>query len=294
MKLTGPARVWYVLMNVAFGAGYLAKIPTKKALSERGVAVMTKAERIWYRLMCIAFGTGYFVKIPAAKALREASVAGIAVQGEAVESSKKPSTALIAAAVIGGVTVIGAGIAGGYSLMSNHHQEIPEETSAPFWHQNGIYRYEVRYTQGIVRTADGQVMSLAAFGMEDVDDYTARRTICNEGQCLADNVAVDKETRRHPLLDDNGLKVKSTVRWTGTQWVTGGDGPHGGRLEEVDCEDRADSWESWAEFTPLLDGTLKGTYHQYVLTNECGLEGDHREVPAVMVRVGDAPDGIFN
>jgi hypothetical protein len=32
--MTGAERFWYVLQCVAFGAGYFAKIPTAKALSE--------------------------------------------------------------------------------------------------------------------------------------------------------------------------------------------------------------------------------------------------------------------
>ena len=40
-----------------FGAGYIAKIPTKKALSEAGLVEMTSWERIWYLVQCIAFGS---------------------------------------------------------------------------------------------------------------------------------------------------------------------------------------------------------------------------------------------
>ncbi len=35
------------------------------------MAQMTAAEQFWYVLMCIAFGGGYFAKIPVAKALSE-------------------------------------------------------------------------------------------------------------------------------------------------------------------------------------------------------------------------------
>lgn len=58
-------------MNIAFGAGYFAKIPAKKALSDFGMAEMTAAEKFWYVLMCIPFGAGYFAKIPTAKAISE-------------------------------------------------------------------------------------------------------------------------------------------------------------------------------------------------------------------------------
>ena len=73
--LTGAERFWYILQCVAFGAGYFAKIPTKKALSDAGLVEMTSWERIWYVLQCIAFGSGYFAKVPVKKALSEAGLA---------------------------------------------------------------------------------------------------------------------------------------------------------------------------------------------------------------------------
>jgi hypothetical protein len=69
--LTGAQQVWYVLQCIAFGAGYFAKIPAKKALQDYGMAELTPAEKFWYVLQCIAFGAGYFAKLPTAKALSE-------------------------------------------------------------------------------------------------------------------------------------------------------------------------------------------------------------------------------
>ena len=66
--LTGAERFSYILQCVPFGAGYFAKIPTKKALSDAGLVEMTSWERIWYVLQCIAFGSGYFAKVPVKKA----------------------------------------------------------------------------------------------------------------------------------------------------------------------------------------------------------------------------------
>ncbi|HUZ88201.1 MAG TPA: hypothetical protein VMU49_00020 [Candidatus Acidoferrales bacterium] len=43
----------------------------KKALQDFGLVEMTSAEQFWYVLLCIAFGAGYFAKIPVAKALSE-------------------------------------------------------------------------------------------------------------------------------------------------------------------------------------------------------------------------------
>jgi hypothetical protein len=71
LRLTAAEQFWYVLQCIAFGAGYFAKVPVKKALSEAGLAQMTGAEQFWYVLQCIAFGAGYFAKVPVKKALTE-------------------------------------------------------------------------------------------------------------------------------------------------------------------------------------------------------------------------------
>jgi hypothetical protein len=69
--LTAAEKFWYILMCVWFGAGYLSKIPAKKALADFGLAELTGAESFWYILMCLWFGAGYFAKIPAKKAISE-------------------------------------------------------------------------------------------------------------------------------------------------------------------------------------------------------------------------------
>ena len=75
VRLTAAESFWYVLQCIAFGAGYFAKVPVKKALSEVGLAQMTGAEQFWYVLQCIAFGAGYFAKVPVKKALSEMATA---------------------------------------------------------------------------------------------------------------------------------------------------------------------------------------------------------------------------
>ena len=70
-KLTAMETFWYFLQCLCFGAGYLAKVPTKKALSERDLVTMTAAENFWYVLLCLCFGAGYFQKVIAKKALSE-------------------------------------------------------------------------------------------------------------------------------------------------------------------------------------------------------------------------------
>jgi hypothetical protein len=71
VRLTGAESFWYVLGCVWFGAMYLAKVPAKKALSEAGLAQMSRAEQFWYVVSCIAFGAGYLLKVPLKKALSE-------------------------------------------------------------------------------------------------------------------------------------------------------------------------------------------------------------------------------
>ena len=48
-----------------------AKIPGKKAMYDFGLAEMTAAEKFWYVMMCIPMGAGYFAKVPVAKAITE-------------------------------------------------------------------------------------------------------------------------------------------------------------------------------------------------------------------------------
>ncbi|MDN5759799.1 MAG: hypothetical protein L0H59_14955, partial [Tomitella sp.] len=75
LRLTGAEQFWYILQCIAFGAGYLHKVPMKKALAEAGLATMSGAEKGWYIVECIAFGAGYFAKVPIKKGLNEVGVA---------------------------------------------------------------------------------------------------------------------------------------------------------------------------------------------------------------------------
>jgi hypothetical protein len=70
-KLTGMESFWYYLQCIFFGAGYFAKVPVKKALSDRGLVEMTSAENFWYVILCLCFGLGYFQKTIYKKALSE-------------------------------------------------------------------------------------------------------------------------------------------------------------------------------------------------------------------------------
>lgn len=72
-KLTSMETFWYYLQCLCFGAGYFAKIPVKKAMSERGLSTMTPAENVWYVLGCLCFGLSYFQKVIYKKALSESA-----------------------------------------------------------------------------------------------------------------------------------------------------------------------------------------------------------------------------
>lgn len=72
-KMTSMETFWYYLQCLCFGAGYFAKVPMKKALSERGLATMTPGENIWYVIGCLCFGAAYFQKTIVKKALSETS-----------------------------------------------------------------------------------------------------------------------------------------------------------------------------------------------------------------------------
>jgi hypothetical protein len=71
---TGAEKFWYVLMCIYFGAGYLAKIPTKAALRDAGLVQLTGAEQFWYFLENVFFGAGYMHKVIVKKALSEAGL----------------------------------------------------------------------------------------------------------------------------------------------------------------------------------------------------------------------------
>ncbi len=69
--LTSWERAWYALMNVALAAGYLHKVPAKKAMQDFGLAEMTMAEQLCYGIECLCFGAGYLAKLPTARALSD-------------------------------------------------------------------------------------------------------------------------------------------------------------------------------------------------------------------------------
>jgi len=71
--MTAMERFWYVLENIAFGAGYFMKLPAAKALDEvHGTHNVNGMARFWYVLGCIvALGGPYFAKVPVKRALEQ-------------------------------------------------------------------------------------------------------------------------------------------------------------------------------------------------------------------------------
>src|SRR5580692_1153289 len=75
LRLKPAEQFWYILHCIYFGAGYLAKVPTKKALADAGLGEMTGAEGFWYFIECLLFGAGYLAKVSVKKALNEVGLA---------------------------------------------------------------------------------------------------------------------------------------------------------------------------------------------------------------------------
>lgn len=75
LRLKPAEQFWYILHCIYFGAGYLAKVPTKKALADAGLGQMTAAEKFWYVIECLLIGAGYLAKVSVNKALRDAGLA---------------------------------------------------------------------------------------------------------------------------------------------------------------------------------------------------------------------------
>ncbi len=70
--MTTAERFWYTIENIAFGAGYFAKLPIAKALDEvDGTHNVKGWAKFWYVLENVAFGAGYFAKVVAKRALEQ-------------------------------------------------------------------------------------------------------------------------------------------------------------------------------------------------------------------------------
>ena len=71
--MTAMERFWYVLENIALGAGYFLKLPAAKALDEvYGTNNVNGMARFWYVLGCIVtLGGPYFAKVPVKRALEQ-------------------------------------------------------------------------------------------------------------------------------------------------------------------------------------------------------------------------------
>ena len=81
-EMTSGEKTWYTILCILCGAGYFAKLPTVKAISETPQFVatgqgLTSAGRFWYLLGCLAYGANYFAKVSSKKALSDFSLAGL-------------------------------------------------------------------------------------------------------------------------------------------------------------------------------------------------------------------------
>jgi len=71
VTMTTAEGIWYVILCICFGGGYLHKVIIKKGFSEVGPTQRTSAENFWYALQCLCFGAGYFAKMPVKRALAD-------------------------------------------------------------------------------------------------------------------------------------------------------------------------------------------------------------------------------
>ncbi|GFG83342.1 hypothetical protein [Mycolicibacter algericus] len=176
-------------------------------------------------------------------------------------------------------------------------ESAPVADAPPIWHLDGIYRIDVDFPNGVLRTKDGNLINMATLGGDAQTVYSARNTTCNEvGNCSSISIAVDAQEHL-PARDESGNIIRTAYRWTGTRWVSDNEGPNGGTIHSSPCDESgtaSDSSEVWAEMIPLADGTLTGTFHERVMTDGCGIFGDERSSPMTMIRVGDVPSGIFD
>ena len=67
-EMTSGEKTWYTILCVLCGAGYFAKLPVAKAISETPPLAasgqgLTYAGRFWYLLGCLAYGANYFAKV---------------------------------------------------------------------------------------------------------------------------------------------------------------------------------------------------------------------------------------
>ena len=82
VEMTSGERTWYTILCILCGAGYFAKLPVAKAISETPPYVtrgqgLTAAGRFWYLLGCLAYGANYFAKVCAKKALSDFGLAAL-------------------------------------------------------------------------------------------------------------------------------------------------------------------------------------------------------------------------
>jgi hypothetical protein len=77
--LTAMERFWYVIENIALGAGYFAKLPAAKAFDEvYGTHEVDGMARFWYVLFNILPPGGmYLAKVPVKRALEQLRTANI-------------------------------------------------------------------------------------------------------------------------------------------------------------------------------------------------------------------------
>jgi serine/threonine-protein kinase len=128
----------------------------------------------------------------------------------------------------------------------------------------------------------------------DNKTWWAFRSTCTSSGCVAAGTRLDGTN--HVIADKSGATVE--LRFSDGQWVSA---VRKDRVQYDNCliedgkdkkvpgsDTEATSW-SWR---PQPDGTLRGTWTNTVLTNECGFQGSVKQIPVTVTRTGDVPNGV--
>lgn len=87
LVLKAAERLWEVVQCRWFEAGYVSKLPTRRALCDAGVVQMTSAENFWYVLECIDLRAGYLARAIHKMALSEAPERLLPNSGDAMTNN---------------------------------------------------------------------------------------------------------------------------------------------------------------------------------------------------------------
>ncbi|MDR3657906.1 MAG: serine/threonine-protein kinase [Mycobacterium sp.] len=121
-------------------------------------------------------------------------------------------------------------------------------------------------------------------------NWWAFRSVCTTNGCTAAATQLDDATHHKASTADGGHT--DTLRFVGGYWQGT---PQQERVGCTQPNGQAGATQqetiAWT-LAPQVDGTLRGTVTETVLSNECGAQGAVVRVPVVATHVGDVPAGV--